>query len=163
VIAAPEYGVVEIHNKDHVRFWGLGADMGIDSMWYLGSDVSLFLETHGALVWGDFRTSLSHNIMSSGGTVNTTNLALNLRGSRHMFSPFLSFYGGFAWDHAFKENKARIAFFLGYEAQYYWRQNQAFNANGVLRNAGQASTVRLTRVAEDVGFRGLTLRGEIDF
>ncbi|MCB1107121.1 MAG: hypothetical protein KDK76_03390 [Chlamydiia bacterium] len=129
--------------KDRCRFQGLGPQFGVMAHVHLFSGVSLLGGAKGSLLYGHFEVKHEE---SSVGT----------KGNIHLFSPNLFFSLGIEKDISFKSVRLILALF--YEADYYWRQNQAVEIEGM-----RGSRFQLIRYSDDVIFYGATLRVGMEF
>ncbi|MCB1110479.1 MAG: hypothetical protein KDK64_05815 [Chlamydiia bacterium] len=128
--------------KDRCRFRGMGPLLGMHLNWPLFSGISFWGECKAALLYGHFE-------------VKHTEAPIALKGDTHLFSPNLSFQFGLRQD--IPLGAAQLFFSLGYEADYYWRQNQAL----ALQDYGRP--VKVSRYAEDLVFYGLSGRFGVEF
>ncbi|MCB1116930.1 MAG: hypothetical protein KDK71_10740, partial [Chlamydiia bacterium] len=55
---------------------------------------------------------------------------------------------------------SQLSFCFGYEAEYFWRQNQSIE---IENSSGGGFRVQLIRYAEDLTFYGVTMRFGIEF
>lgn len=129
------------------KFFGVGPSSGVTSKWNFAEGFNLFGDLSGALMWGNFDIKQSAATTTAG--VTTTRSFKNL--SRNYVAPVLSTVLGLGWATNFNNDASRFAVNLGYELQYWFRQNQFITGN---TNA---------RVAEDLAFQGGTLEFRFDF
>jgi hypothetical protein len=143
-------GVNTVHVKDDCDFWGLGPRVGVDSKWYLGCGFSIFGNVAGALLFGHF--DVNHKERYSLLQDNRVKMSAN----RHAFSPNVQMQLGLRYDTYVHCGKQHIGVGLGYEANYWWRQNQMLKID-------DAQVLKYERYSEDVSMHGLTLDIKWDF
>jgi len=143
-------GVNTVHIKDDCDFWGLGPRVGVDSKWYLGNGFSLFGNVAGALLFGYF--DVDHKERFSAVTDNR----IKLNANRHAFSPTVQMQLGLRFDKYIHNNKQHLGIGLGFEANYWWRQNQMIKID-------DAAVLKYERYSDDVSMHGLTLDFKWDF
>jgi len=139
-----------VHIKDTCDFWGLGPRVGLDSNWHLGYGFSIFGNVSGALVFGHF--NVEHKEHYSVSTDNRIKLSAN----KHAFSPTAQMQLGLRYDTYIQNNTQHLGVGLGFEAQYWWRQNQ-------MLKIGDAQVLKYERYSDDVSMHGLTLDFQWDF
>lgn len=139
-----------VHIKDDCDFWGLGPRVGLDSKWHLGYGFSIFGNVAGALLFGYF--DVEHKERFSQVSDNRIKISAN----RHAFSPTAQMQLGLRYDKYIHDNKQHIGVGLGFEAQYWWRQNQMLKID-------DAQVLKYERYSEDVSMHGLTLDIQWDF
>lgn len=137
-----------VHVKDTCDFWGLGPRTGVDTRWYMGHGVSIFGNISGALLFGYF--NVDHNEKFS---LRET-ARIHLHANRHAFSPTVQFQMGLRYDTYLHNDRHHIGVGLGFEGQYWWRQNQMLRVNDF-------SELKYERYSEDLAFYGIT--GDIKF
>ena len=139
-----------VHIKDDCDFWGLGPRVGLDSKWHLGYGFSIFGNVSGALLFGHF--DVEHRERYSANADNRIKLSAN----RHAFSPTAQMQLGLRFDKYIHDNTQHIGVGLGFEAQYWWRQNQMLKID-------DAQVLKYERYSEDISMHGLTLDIQWDF
>ena len=137
--------------KEDCNFWGLGPRLGIDSKWYLGYGISAFGDIAGALVFGQF--DLGYQELY---TRKLPETSIKLNGHRHAFSPNMQMRLGLRYDAYLHDNKQHIGVGVGFEANYWWRQNQMLIMS-------ESFSVKSTKISEDVSMHGLTVDFKWDF
>lgn len=129
-------------------YWGVGPSAGVDTKWDLGSAwthmFNLFCDVSGAVMWGHFNVE-QESIDNLQGKNNWTNL------SRNLGTTMVRFFMGFGWETNFNADMCHVGLKLGWEAQYWFRQNQLMKVN------------HLQRVSDDLAFQGGTLDLRFDF
>lgn len=143
-------GVNTVHLKDTCDFWGLGPRVGIDSKWHLGYGFSIFGDLATALLFGYF--DVEHKERFSAVPDNS----IKLKANRHAFSPTVQMQLGLRYDTYLHNNTQHLGVGLGYEAQYWWRQNQMLKVD-------DSEVIKYERISEDVSTYGLTLDIQWDF
>ncbi|MEM8727998.1 MAG: Lpg1974 family pore-forming outer membrane protein [Chlamydiota bacterium] len=139
-----------VHVKDNCDFKGLGPRVGFDSRWHLGNGFSIFGDIAGALVFGYF--DIEHKEHYSQLVDNRVKLGAN----RHAFSPTAHVQLGLRYDNYIHNSTQHIGVGLGFEAQYWWRQNQ-------MLTIGDTKPIKYDRYSEDISMHGLTLDIQWDF
>ena len=152
--------------KDRCLFLGVGPKIGVSSRWYLGREISLYNQVGAALLYGYFKIKDNYTAdeaQVANQQVVTSLSQIELLGSSHRFSPFAEMLIGISWNRAYLKDKVIVMISLNYETLYFWRQAQKLVAEGVLTTKESSNGVRSSRVlferqAEDLGFRGLSLK-----
>ncbi len=139
------WGETLIRVKDRCRFVGTGPSLGFTLKWYLIKGISFLTDANGSLLYGEFEVKHSENQIA-------------LKGNTHLFSPILRFLLGLNWDYPM--NWAQLSLSLGYEAEYFWRQNRAVE---IENKASNGFRFQLVQYADDLTFYGVTLRAGIEF
>ncbi len=140
-----------VHLREDCDFWGLGPRAGVNSKWHLGKNFSIFGNIAAAILFGKF--DVDHKERFSA----LADHRVRLHANRHAFSPNLQMQLGLRYDGYFKNNKHHLGVGLGYEAQYWWRQNQMLKINQ------DRTVLKYDRYSEDVNIYGLTLDVTWDF
>lgn len=137
--------------KNKNDFWGIGPRAGFGSNWYFCESVSLFGNVSGALLWGDF------DIREKEKAKGLVPLKLSdISGDMHCIVPNAQMILGIQYDVNFNENCNHIGVKLGYEFQYWWKQNQ------ILTTFVPVSPI-FERESGDLSFNGVTLDVRFDF
>ncbi|NGX50921.1 MAG: hypothetical protein K1060chlam2_00773 [Chlamydiae bacterium] len=136
--------------KDSCDFWGLGPRVGVDSKWHLGNGFSIFGNVAGALLYGLFDVDHKENFS------NDLDATIKLHANRHAFSPTVQMRLGLRYDRYIRDNKQHIGIGLGFEANYWWRQNQMLKID-------DSFVLKYERYSEDVSMHGITLDFKWDF
>lgn len=139
-----------IHIKDECDFWGLGPRVGLDSKWHLGYGFSIFGDVAGSLLFGYF--DVEHKEHYSQFHDNRIKISAN----RHAFSPSAQMQLGLRYDKYIHNNAQHIGVGIGFEAQYWWRQNQMLKID-------DAQVLKYERYSEDVSMHGISLDIQWDF
>ncbi|NGX50982.1 MAG: hypothetical protein K1060chlam2_00836 [Chlamydiae bacterium] len=127
----------EYKGRDSASFDGIGPRVGGRLKWYILSGASLLAEVTGSLLYGETHVKQS-----------------DLKGSSHLFAANLSFFVGLGWD--IYSTATHFGLALGYEAEYYWRQNRMIEVEGRPR-------MQIGVKADDLAFYGATLKATIEF
>lgn len=143
-------GINTVNVKDRNDFWGIGIRTGLNTKWFIGNGFSIFGNASGALVYGYYE--VQHKEWY---TPSPTNY-LRLNANMHRFSPTAQLTLGLSYEQYLNNDKQHISLSLGYDVQYWWRQNQMLQIND---NFG----IRYGRYSEDLGFYGITLDIRWDF
>lgn len=139
-----------VHIKEDSDFWGIGPRTGIDTKWYLGDGFSIFGNVAAALLFGFFEVHHKEKFSLLG-----TN-RINLNANRHAFSPTVQAQIGLRYDTYFHKDQYHVGIGLGFEGQYWWRQNQMLKID-------DAAVLKYERYSEDLAMYGLTLDFRLDF
>jgi hypothetical protein len=126
------------------RFYGAGLRAGSQVRWLVGRGWSLFGSLAGSVVYGTFDNRF------------TQDQAIKLQSNTSGLSPNLTSDAGLTWEKALASARTRIAISLGYEFDYWWRQNQT------IHNFTEA-VVASSRISEDLGLHGVKLNCGFDF
>ena len=133
--------------KGKNNFWGIGPRLGVGGQCYLGEHISLYTDVSGALYWGDFDVRLRERTPSSE--------LFDIKADLNRIAPAIALGLGGAYETAFGDNAYYLTFKIGYEAQYYWRQNQLPNP--------YLPSYSYDRYSEDLAMMGLTAEMRLDF
>jgi hypothetical protein len=124
-------------------FDGVGMMGGVKADWVLGKGFRFLAHTSGALLWGRFATN---NIQPLEG--------VSLEGTFHELIPTMTWMGGFAWGHKWRCGYVQLS--VGWEMQYWWRQNQ-------LPQFIDSSIGTYQRVSEDLMLQGGIASAQVSF
>ncbi len=142
------------------EFWGIGTAGGFNTTWMLGNvgrhGFSLFGDFAGALMYGHFdvdhkETTRDDNVVTGGVHVHDLD--------RNLAVPMLQAMFGLEWDLPFNRDRNHFALKVGYEFQYWFRQNQMLN----MKNSAPTGTVQYWRNSDDLALQGLTVDFRFDF
>lgn len=146
--------------KDQFRnnFWGVGPSAGINTLWILGNAgsvlqhrFSLFGDVAGALMYGHFSIKHQEDIYN-----HPTTFGINTKGlNRNLAVTMLQGALGFSWDTAFNKDRNHFMMKVGYEFQYWFRQNQL-----VLFRQHESG---INRLGDDMALQGITAEFRFDF
>ena len=139
-----------VHIKDHCDYGGFGPRVGFDSKWHLGSGFSIFGNVAGALLYGFF--DVNHKEKWS----NSELTRIKIHANRNAFSPTLQMQMGLRYDTYMHKDQQHLGLGLGFETQYWWRQNQMLKVD-------DAFVMKYERYSEDINMYGLTLDIKWDF
>jgi len=147
------------HSKTSNEFWGVGASGGFNTKWNfatLGSHhFDFFGDFAGALMYGHF--DVDHNETGIIG-VGPNNGFQPSKLDRNLMAPMIQGIFGISWDTGYNCDRCHIGLRLGYEFQYWWRQNQM-----LINETSAASLVNYRRSAGDLALQGLTIDLKFDF
>jgi len=129
-------------------FIGGGLRGGIYSNWYLSKGFSFFGEASGALLFGRFHIKQEQD---QGGVEE-----VDIHTHFHRYTPTVQLNFGIAWDTNFDCNRFHFGAAVGFESQYWWRQNQLEQFTNIFNQ-------RYIRASEDLSLHGLTVEVRIDF
>lgn len=139
-----------IHGR--CNFWGIGPRTGVEGTWFFGRHFSLFGSVSGALLWGRFDTKNKEKLELSSGDRSS----LVVKDDFHRLVPNAQMALGLSWDANLSEEQYHLGIKLGYEFQYWWRQNQFLNEE-------QLSFFGLRHESKDMMLNGVTLDVRFDF
>ncbi len=143
-------GVNNVSVDDKCNFWGLGPRAGFDTKWHLGNGFSIFGNVAGSLLYGNFDVDHKEKYSAD------ENARISLDANVHGFSPNVQFALGLGYDTYINNDKQHIGLGIGYENQYFWRQNQMLKID-------DASPLKYERYSEDVAMQGITFNFKFDF
>lgn len=128
---------------------GSGLRLGTDSKWFFARHWNLFTGVSASTLYGK---------MKVGNATNATSLyALNVASTRRQIAVAAQTQIGLGWETSFSCDSNQIALNLGYELNYWWRQNQMPAFERVL------SSPYGMRRSEDLAFHGLTADIQLSF
>lgn len=134
------------------NFWGIGPRAGVEGTWYFGKRFSLFGAIDGALLWGRFDTKNKEKIETPSGDIPS----LRVDDDFHRLVPNAQMALGLSWASNICSDMFHLAIKLGYEFQYWWRQNQFLNEQ-------QVQFFGLQHESKDLSINGVTLDVCFDF
>jgi hypothetical protein len=160
LVATPTGNVLKNHYKND--FWGVGPSVGVNTMWVLGNAgsvlqhrFSLFGDFGGALMYGHFDVKHREGFFRS--TAPTTDIGFHISGlNRNLAVAMLQGTLGLSWDTAFNKDRNHFMMKVGYEFQYWFRQNQLVHLTGF-------ETGHLLRDSDDLALQGITAEFRFDF
>ncbi len=140
------------------NYWGIGPALGINTLWVLGSAgqamdhrFSIFGDAGGALMYGRFTLSDKQNVYNQSQTL-VTNGGLNQKGlNRNLATAMLEGALGLSWDVPFNSGRNHFMLKVGYELQYWFRQNQLVQGSPNIR------------FSDDLALQGVTGEMRFDF
>lgn len=130
-------------------FKGAGPLFGIDSNWRLGAGFSLFGDFAAAIPIGQFHNKQVQHQFD--GTV-----PIDMTIHNNLASPNVQLISGLAWDWNFCKRMCHLGFSAGFEAQYWWDQNQT-------EQFTDTSQPIYVRQQGSLALYGLTFKGRLDF
>lgn len=151
-------------SKFENEFWGVGPSVGVNTMWVLGSAgsvmdhrFSLIGDFAGALMYGHFHNTYHTSFADTIAGVTTPG-ALRLNNlDRNLAVPMLQAMLGLSWDTGFNRARNHFTMKVGYEFQYWFKQNQ------YIRSDTFAATSQFSRYSDDLALQGLTAELRFDF
>jgi hypothetical protein len=162
-----------VNNK--TKSWAIGPSAGVNSNWYFGSGntadmrsghsgevksrpmFSFFADFAGALMFSHFKnthseTATTASALPGAGGFSPSNL------TRNQVVPVLTSIAGFAFDTCFDCDKMHFGIRVGYEFQWWFRENQR-----LFVDTTSATSPRYVRTADDLALQGLTVDFRFDF
>jgi hypothetical protein len=139
-----------IHGKCHD--WGIGPRAGVEGTWFFTTHFSVFGSINGALLWSHFETKNKENVGIPFGEIT----GVEVRDAFHRLVPNVQMATGFSWDSNLSEDRFHLGIKLGYEFQYWWRQNQFLNEQ-------QSLFYGLQHESNDMSINGVTFDVRFDF
>lgn len=151
-------------NDARSTFWGVGPLFGIDSKWFLGKYINLGAEASAALLFGQFRAdesifqTLFTQNSSSFGLIGSNNrnasqcIATNFSYQPFLVVPTARIAVDIGFDYPCRE-KLFFSARVGYEVNYYWRQNYLDSGLILLQTRGY--TPANTQAPGDLSLQGL--------
>lgn len=139
-----------VHVKDESDFWGVGPRLGFDTKWSLGYGFSIFGNLAGALLFGYFNVDHEEHYSAY------INNQIKIHANRHAFTPTAQMQLGLRYDTYVFDRKQHIGIGLGFEVEYWWRQNQTLKID-------DSEQLQYERYSEDISMHGLTLDFTWDF
>ena len=142
------------------EFWGIGASGGLNTNWNFATvhrhHFSFFGDFAGALMYGHF--DVKHQETSTlGSGFKPSDL------SRNLLAPMLQAAFGMSWDMGFNCDRNHVALRVGYEFQYWFRQNQMLISENNFPQGATNTLVTYQRSAGALGLQGLTIDLRFDF
>jgi hypothetical protein len=130
-------------------FKGAGPLIGVESNWLIGADFSFFGNFATALIVGHFDNEQEQHQLDGAKVVD-------LNSDFNLVSPTVQMIAGLAWDRNFHREQWHVGLSAGFEAQYWWSQNQ-------IEQFTDKDFPIYVREKGDLTFYGLTLRARFDF
>ncbi|MCH9614551.1 MAG: hypothetical protein SP1CHLAM54_14880 [Chlamydiia bacterium] len=138
----------EIREKND--FWGMGPRLGVMTKWDFGSGVYFDAMVAPALLYGYYDVRYKEERTLS------TLQKINLRDQKHRFAPNVQFKASLGWGGYVNEKKQYIDVGFGYEAQFYFNQNQMLYFY-------ELNPLRYKNYDGDLGMHGVTFRLNVTF
>jgi hypothetical protein len=146
--------------KQENKFWGVGPSFGTNMHWNFGNYGShyfgMFGDIAGALMWGHFDVDYDMDFGVNSSAVHEQEID-NL--DRNLMSTMIVGAIGLSWDTNFNDDHCHFCLRVGYELQYWFRQNQMV----MFLEKNDANFGGWTRYSEDLKFQGATARARFDF
>ena len=139
------------------EFWGIGASGGLNTTWNFATvdshNFKFFGDFAGAMLYGHF--NVKHQETAPFGGFRPTNL------SRNLLVPMLQAMFGISWDTGLDCDRYHLGLRVGYEFQYWFRQNQMLIDETFPTATG--TLVNYFRSTGALGLQGLTVDLRFDF
>lgn len=157
--------------KDDCHYWGLGPKAGLGSQWFIINRLSFVTQVAGSILYGKYKVTDSY-LAKEEKNIDKQNMqtssSVHIKGNTYFFSPFVNMLLGLDFQGDLYRDLVKFRIFLGYEVQYFWRQNEMISAKGTLKNTynslpGSILMINFLRSSEDLSFSGLSLLFEIYF
>lgn len=103
------------------NFNGVGLVGGLDSKWFFNRCWSFYADAAAALLYGRFHVKNNERVTSQSGAV-TQETHFNAHVKRIVPAAQINF--GIGYETNFAKDRYHVGLKLGYELQYWWRQNQ---------------------------------------
>lgn len=149
------------------NYWGVGGSAGFNTLWILGRTgknrdhrFCFFGDFAAALLYGHFDIKQKVDVYDANGELVTrpvNSFRINNIG-RNLLTSMVQGDLGLSWDAPLQNDRYHFTFRVGYEFQYWLRQNQLTTIES-LHN----EQVHFLRMAEDLGLQGLTVDLRFDF
>lgn len=109
--------VPDLDTSQKNKWWGIGIEGGLDTLWMLGKGISIY---------GNIAASIESGFQKVIGSQSTeTGLKFeDERDSVRNSHPILDLQLGLRWDHGFKQDSYNFGLFGGWEHHTYFSQNQ---------------------------------------
>ncbi len=147
------------------NFWGVGPCGGLNTTWTFATvnthNFSFFGDFAGALMYGHFR--VKHNEVSTVTGSTTPISGFKPSGlNRNLMVPMMQGMFGLSWDTSFNRNRCHFGLRVGYELQYWFRQNQML-INEAFPAAAVTDVIAYQRANGALALQGLTFDLRFDF
>ena len=141
---------------------GIGPEISIESSYLLGNGFCFFQNTLASLIY-EYAKIYHKERTSYHASIYNVNIRLN--GNKHYFSPFIQMQMGLSWGKYLFDKTKYLLLKIGYEAQYFYRQNQMIVASDSTIGNNNPPSTRLEQKyqAEDISMHGLFVSARIDF
>lgn len=143
------------------RFLGVGPFCGLNSCWILGGYGGSFCAVVGEFDASFMYGQTKHTFIRAAAADFTdpiTTIGLNQKIPRPMLRSLL----GLGWSSRLGPDTMNLTIKLGYEVQYWFRQNQILHRPAQEADATLTSTTSL-RLSDDLAFHGFVLSFRFDF
>lgn len=144
------------NEKFENNFWGVGPSVGVNAVWVLATAgramdhrFSLLGDFSGALMYGHFQVKNNQRYYDVNGNYVSGLILKNL--TRNLASTMLQGFFGLSWDAPFNQNRNHFMMKVGYELQYWFRQNQLVMG------------LHMRRYSDDLALQGVTGEFRFDF
>lgn len=153
-------GLTAYNSRTKNDFWGIGASGGVNTAWtfaVLGTHhFDFFGDFAGALMYGHFDVKhIETGLIGVGPANGFSPSGLN----RNLMVPMMQAMFGMSWDTSFNCSRCHFGLRVGYEFQYWWKQNQMLRGE----SAPARGLVNYSRSSGDLGLQGLTIDFRFDY
>ena len=137
----------------HLRndFTGSGLRVGSDSKWFFAKHWNFFMGASASALYGKYTVETGSNQVITYGA--------DIAASVYRMAVAAQTQVGLGWETNFSCDSNQIAINVGYELNYWWRQNQQPN----LESISGVDNVYGARQSKDLGFHGLTVDIQLAF
>ena len=130
-------------------FTGSGLRLGSDSKWFFARHWNFFMGASASALYGKYKVETGANQLITYGS--------DIAASVYRMAAAAQAQVGLGWETNFSCDSNQIALNVGYELNYWWRQNQQPNLESI------ESPVYGARQSKDLGFHGLTVDIQLAF
>lgn len=131
-------------------FWGVGLRMGVNTLWGLGSGISIYGNGSTSLLSGHFTVHEREKLIWQ----ELQKMKLESQVNNVVVEADVAL--GLQWDYLFSKERYHIGLKMGWEFDIYFNQNQLFHFTST--NPGSFQTQ-----SDDLSFQGLTVGFRFDF
>jgi hypothetical protein len=110
--------VGSVYTEDKSNWWGIGPEIGLESVFGIGKGFSFFGETKGSLMYG--RMKITHEENYS----NNSTESLEIKAYGHRIVPYVQAIIGVSYDYSTDDHKNHIKLRAGYNTQFFFSANQ---------------------------------------
>lgn len=152
---APDNGAfaeTTFFSRNHQDFWGIGAEIGLDTAWYLyKKNLSIIADLTLSGLWGRFELSQKQRQIVAGQEFDN----FNLKDGYHAVRPVIEWSLGMQWESWLYNETMKFSFMAAWEEQVWFNQNNFATLSASVPLYGERGG--------DLSMQGLTLRGRFDF
>lgn len=148
--------------------WGMGPHIGVDSSWDVRYGLKFISSAEVALLQSYVNVTQAETIDVTPLDDVAVHTTINLRAPIHQLTPYGRLMFGIGWGGMLPDKKRHLDVSFAYEANYFWRINQALNDQTADPSVVGFTPTESTRIlffqsGEDVCFYGFTGRIKLDF
>lgn len=143
-------GILDGNLNARASFWGMGVLAGLDTVWTLGKDFSIYGNIAASGLFGSVNPKTDYQASSS-----TTTLTYRTH-SRAQTKANLDLAIGVRWDKNFSDDRFHISFNAGFEQHIYFNMAQNFFTAASYQNDSGAS-------GRDLALSGFAFGGRFDY